>query len=628
MKQNIFLLVLRKSMLLCLISCLAVKAMAQTTTSISGTVFNDANRNTRIDAGEAFTNLPAPLYVYLVRANVIREVATVASDGTYSLTATSGFTYSLELSTQSYPNGTNVTTTPIDHSPTNGWVTTGENASGNNTGDGDLNPNGIIQVTLGMTALTGRNFGITCKSAGISTSFDLCASEASTMALADFISGEDPGGTWSYQSGSGINFNAGAGTIQLTSTATTSSFKYDMAGASGCPASSSITTIQIRQIPVTNQNLSICAGDSVCIINTNTGSRTLDPNQKVCYTTAGTYTDTLKYASEYGCDSIVITNLTVNACGTVNINGSVFNDINADKIINAGETFSSLPAPMYVYLVNSNNIVIGTAVVAANGSYTVQGAPNQNYTLQLSTQQYPLGTKVTATPINTTPPTGWLTTGENGNNNTGTGDGTPDGSLSLSLGTTTLNNQNFGIANSAPLAVNLLSFKASIINTMVQLDWVTAGERNNKGFGIERSTDQNNWTEIGFVNSQSNSEQAATYRFKDKTAEQGKNFYRLKQLDLNGSLAYSAVAMITLNKEQQVAIYPNPATEVLMVADIEDNAVISILNTLGQELSHKAVAANGSPVRLEIGHLPAGVYYLVVKDETRQVRSRQLFIKQ
>ncbi len=628
MKQNIFLIVLRKSMLLCLISCLAVTAVAQTTTSISGTVFNDANRNTRIDASESFTTLPAPLYIYLVRANVIREVATVASNGTYSLTATTGFTYTLELSTQSYPNGTNVTTTPIDHTPPNGWVTTGENASGTNTGAGDLNPDGIIQISLGLSALTGRNFGITCKSAGTSRSADICVNEPSVMALADFLSDEDAGGTWSHQSGSGITFNPVAATIQLGTNPTTSTYQYDIPGTGSCPASSSTVTILIRPIPISNQNLSICAGDSVCIVNVNTGSRTLNPNEKVCYTTAGTYTDTLKYASEYGCDSIVITNLTVNSCGTVNINGNVFNDINANKIIDASESFSSLPAPMYVYLVNSNNIVIGTAVVAANGSYTIQGSPNQDYTLQLSTQQYPLGTKVTATPINTTPPTGWTTTGENGNNNTGSGDGTPDGSLSLSLGTTTLNNQNFGIVSSAPLAVNLLSFKASIINTMVQLDWVTTGERNNKGFGIERSTDQTNWTEISFVNSQSNSEEVSTYRFIDRTAEQGKNFYRLKQLDLNGSVAYSSVAMITLNKDQQVAVYPNPATEALMVAGIEYNAVLSIRNTLGQELSTKAVTANGKPVRLDIAHLPAGVYYLVVKDETQQVMSRQLFIKQ
>lgn len=628
MKQNIFFSVLRKFILLCLISGFTLTAAAQTTISISGTVFNDANRNTRIDAGESFSNLPTPLYVYLVRANVIRAVATVASNGTYSLTATTGFTYTLELSTQVYANGTNISTTPINHTPPNGWVTTGENATGTNTGSGDLNPNGIMQVTAGMTSLTGRNFGITCRSAGTDKSADICASEPSLMALADFQLDEDAGGTWSYQSGSGITFDPVAATIQLGANPTTSTYRYDITGTGGCTSSFSTVTILIRPIPVSNQNLSICAGDSVCIVNVNTGSRTLNPNEKVCYTTAGTYTDTLKYASEYGCDSIVITNLTVNSCGTVAINGSVFNDMNTNKIIDANENFSSLPAPMYVFLVNSDNIVVGVATVAADGSYTIQGSPNQNYTLQLSTQQYPLGTRVTASPINTTPPTGWMTTGENGNNNTGSGDGTPDGSLSLSLGTSTLNNQNFGITNSTSLAVNLLSFKAAVINNWVQLDWATAGERNNKGFGIERSTDQASWTEISFINSQSNSEVTSAYRFTDRNAAPGKNFYRLKQLDLNGSIAYSAVAMIALDKEQQVSVYPNPAREALMVSGMEDHMLLSIINALGQELKVPAVAVADKTARLDVSTLPAGVYYLVVKDQGRNVLSRQLFIKQ
>jgi hypothetical protein len=221
-----------------------------------------------------------------------------------------------------------------------------------------------------------------------------------------------------------------------------------------------------------------------------------------------------------------------------------------------------------------------------------------------------------------------MTTGENGNNNTGSGDGTPDGLLSLSLGTSTLNNQNFGITNSTSLAVNLLSFKAAVINNWVQLDWITAGERNNKGFGIERSTDQSNWTEISFINSQSNSEVTSAYHFTDRNAAPGKNFYRLKQLDLNGSIAYSAVAMIALDKEQQVSVYPNPAKEALMVSGMEDHMLLSIINALGQELKVPAVAVADKTARLDVSTLPAGVYYLVVKDQGREVLSRQLFIKQ
>ncbi len=633
MKQNFSFLGLTKTLLfLSFIISLAIPAKAQTPFSISGTVFNDVNRNTRIDASESLSSLPVPLYVYLVRANVIRAVATVANDGTYTLTATSGFTYTLELSTQVYANGANVSSTPINHNPPNGWVTTGENASGTNTGNGDFLPDGIMQVTVTSAALVARNFGITCKGAGTSRSNDICANEPSLMSLADLLSDEDAGGTWSYVSGSGITFDPGAATIQLAANPTTSTYQYDIVGTGGCPSSSSIATVAIRPIAYGSQNLSICAGDSVCVVNPGGGSaRTLNFDEKVCYTTAGTYIDTLKFASQYGCDSILTTTVTVNSCGTLNINGSVFNDLNNNKVLDASETFSSLPATMYVYLVNSNNIVVGVATVAANGSYTIQGSPNQSYTLKLSTQQYPLGTKVANNPINTTPPSGWTTTGENGNNNTGSGDGTPDGSLPLTLGTNTVNNQNFGIVSSSPLAVNLLSFKATESNTGVQLSWATASEHNNKGFNIERSADGNSWTKTGFVSSQAtqgNSNLQLDYSFMDKAAAQGKNFYRLQQLDVNGSSAYSGIEMVTLTKTNTVSVYPNPAKEALIVEGLQSKAVLSIRNTLGQELSMKAVVANGAPVRLDIAHLTAGVYCIVILDENQNVINKQLFIKQ
>ncbi len=127
------------------------------------------------------------------------------------------------------------------------------------------------------------------------------------------------------------------------------------------------------------------------------------------------------------------------------ITGTVFNDANGNTIINTGENFSSLPVPMYVYLVNSNGIVVDSAHVQSNGTYTLDAASNQNYTIELSTIQYPVGTNTGTTPINNTPPAGWITTGENGTNNSGPGDGNPDGVLSVSVGTTNVDNQNFGI---------------------------------------------------------------------------------------------------------------------------------------------------------------------------------------
>src|SRR5690606_4924254 len=78
-------------------------------------------------------------------------------------------------------------------------------------------------------------------------------------------------------------------------------------------------------------------------------------------------------------------------------------------------------------------------------TYTMNAVPNQDYTIHLSANQYLVGTDTSVTPINTIPPPGWETTGENGEDNTGNGDGTPDGILAVTVGIDDIDNQNFGI---------------------------------------------------------------------------------------------------------------------------------------------------------------------------------------
>jgi hypothetical protein len=132
-------------------------------------------------------------------------------------------------------------------------------------------------------------------------------------------------------------------------------------------------------------------------------------------------------------------------CAGISITGSVFNDVNGNTIINGGESFTTLPAPMYVYLVDASGIVVDSANVLPNGSYTLTANPSQTYTIELSTDPYPIGTNVNTTPIDNTPPTGWATTGENGDANSGFGDLNPNGILTVIVGTTNLTNKNFGI---------------------------------------------------------------------------------------------------------------------------------------------------------------------------------------
>lgn len=592
--------------------------------TVSGTVFRDENRNKVIDAGELFSTPAAPtMYVYLVNRfsspTLIIDSAHVAADGTYSVDAAPG-NYTLHLSTQQYAIGTNVGAggAGIDRRPPTGFGTVGEIS--NDAGNIDNDPNGIVMVNVyNANPLPGRNFAIACSRAGTDNSADVCANAFYTIDLHDYYNGvipdSDRGGVWSYESGSGILLNSGAGTIQLTETATNSVFRYEITGVPGCPSGSSLATINVVPLPVTNQNVTICAGDSVCVVNSDGSQRSLHPGQKSCYTMAGTYNDTLRYAAETGCDSIVITTVNVDAldvaCGaTATITGRVFNDLNNNTVIDgSGEYFAALPATLYVHLINSDNIIVGQVVVNADGTYSLPAYPNTAYTLKLSALQYPLGTKVTtAAPINTTAPAGWVTTGENGAGNTGSGDGTPDGSLALMTGPYGATNNNFGMKASGSLPVNLVTFEVVKMRSVVQLNWSTASERNSKGFEVERSADGFKWYSISWTDSKAeggNSNGIITYRHTDNAPLPGQNFYRLKLVDLDHSYDYSPVHILKMSAGT-VMIVPNPATENVVLSGLSSGERIVVYDMAGREV----YAADATSSSLDIGlrGFAAGVY--------------------
>ncbi|HKH60110.1 MAG TPA: T9SS type A sorting domain-containing protein [Flavitalea sp.] len=100
-----------------------------------------------------------------------------------------------------------------------------------------------------------------------------------------------------------------------------------------------------------------------------------------------------------------------------------------------------------------------------------------------------------------------------------------------------------GIAGAA-LPITLLDFVGQLKQHNIVLDWKTSFESNSSGFEIERSYDGNNFTKIGFLKAAGNSSITRSYTFTDKEITQINNYYRLRQVDLDGKFTYSKVIVI------------------------------------------------------------------------------------
>jgi hypothetical protein len=92
--------------------------------------------------------------------------------------------------------------------------------------------------------------------------------------------------------------------------------------------------------------------------------------------------------------------------------------------------------------------------------------------------------------------------------------------------------------------VTLLNFKGTIVGNDALLEWTTANEQNSQQFNIERSDDGIRFRTAGVVGAAGNTTTNRSYHFHDKEIAQEKNYYRLKQLDLDGTFEYSKIVLL------------------------------------------------------------------------------------
>ncbi|QNP52529.1 T9SS type A sorting domain-containing protein [Hymenobacter qilianensis] len=177
-----------------------------------------------------------------------------------------------------------------------------------------------------------------------------------------------------------------------------------------------------------------------------------------------------------------------------------------------------------------------------------------------------------------------------------------------------------------PLPVELNSFTGNAENNAVRLTWATATELQNKGFDIEHRTDLSEWKKLGFVKGNGTSNQRHSYTYIDRAAAAGNNYYRLRQIDLDGKAVYSQPVTVQLGVVA-FTLSPVPATDVLTLNGLgAGKHTTEIYNVRGQRVMSQEFS-NEAATTLTVSMLPAGVYMVRVLSPDRSVRQAR-FIKQ
>ena len=167
------------------------------------------------------------------------------------------------------------------------------------------------------------------------------------------------------------------------------------------------------------------------------------------------------------------------------------------------------------------------------------------------------------------------------------------------------------------LPIELLSFDAECNGNSVELAWATASEKNNDYFSLERSDDAINFTEIARIAGAGNSIERLDYSYTDFGVHGGDNYYRLVQVDYDGTRTASEIIVANCSdmptEEPEVIAYPNPFDSDLTV-ELENfgdrPARIDVYDVLGRLVYTEEVAApqNDYQTVLHLGGLSDATY--------------------
>ena len=167
------------------------------------------------------------------------------------------------------------------------------------------------------------------------------------------------------------------------------------------------------------------------------------------------------------------------------------------------------------------------------------------------------------------------------------------------------------------LPIELLSFTATCDGKSSLVEWTTATERNNDYFVLERSDDAINFNEVARVAGAGNSIEPLDYAYTDYGISGGDNYYRLVQVDYDGTRTVSDIIVVNCIEpevdEPDVQAYPNPFNDELTV--VLDNfgnrpATVEVYDMLGKLIYTNKIAApqNSYETILNLSNLPPAAY--------------------
>lgn len=185
----------------------------------------------------------------------------------------------------------------------------------------------------------------------------------------------------------------------------------------------------------------------------------------------------------------------------------------------------------------------------------------------------------------------------------------------------------------ASLPVTLIQFEGKPVDDKNILNWTTETEINNDYFVLESSSNMVEFKIIDRIDGAGNSNNTIHYQYTDNSPINEITYYRLKQVDFDGTISYSKIISVKNEYEKTpVSLHPNPAKETMFVTvKSTSDAIFTIKYTsvLGNSIEEKLIIKEGNNTyQLEgFKQLNQGIYFIQIIDEKNQVIKNEKIVK-
>ncbi len=178
------------------------------------------------------------------------------------------------------------------------------------------------------------------------------------------------------------------------------------------------------------------------------------------------------------------------------------------------------------------------------------------------------------------------------------------------------------------LPVELANFSLTKKDTKAHLSWRTLSEANSDFFQIEHSSNGFDFSVIGEMEAAGFSTRSIDYHFMHENPAAGINYYRLKQLDFDGTYTYSRTLSVKFDEKPVFSFYPNPVRNRMQIElpeELQEVSTLQVFDLLGKMMLEYDMPPGESNHILDTGNLPPGHYFIKMQNGRRSTSAR--FVK-